>query len=200
MFAQHPIRLRELASKAVELDPKFAKTYTLLIHIEAEFSHIFRGAASDIEARAAIERALEYGRLARGLSPFDATARSCLSWLLVGEGDVKTALEIQKAALEEIILAERLSPLDMAMTTYLAIEAAIHLELGNLETAAQRALESTALMPANFDAQIPRIMALDQLGRSDDARAILADREGPGPASDYHDFVARRLALLGLAS
>lgn len=149
--------------KAVELDPKFAKTYTLLIHIEAEFSHIFRGAASDIEARAAIERALEYGRLARGLSPFDATARSCLSWLLVGEGDVKTAL-------------------------------------GNLETAAQRALESTALMPANFDAQIPRIMALDQLGRSDDARAILADREGPGVPSDYHDFVARRLALLGLAS
>ena len=200
--AERNNKARELALKAVELDPKFAKAYTLLTHIEANLGHIFRGAVSQEEARAAIERSIKYGMLARSISPFDATACSCLSWILVEEGEVETALEIQRAALEvnpsnsnlhavyawallfdgqaeraleEIILAERLSPLDMGMTTYLGIEAIIHLELRDMETAARRALQATVLSPSNIDAQILRILALDQMGRGEEARGVFAD-------------------------
>ncbi|MEE8370497.1 MAG: hypothetical protein V3R73_00020 [Sphingomonadales bacterium] len=245
-------KARELALKATELDPGFAQAYTLLTHIEAEFSHSFRANVSAREAAAAIERSRKWGAMARRISPFDAAACSCLSWVLMEVGDIATALEIQrsaveanpsnsnvhavyawallfdgkpKKALQELALAKRLSPRDMGMSSYLLIEANIHLALGDLERSAQSALEATVLVPLNFDAQVLRILVLDELGRETEARALLKklptispdfsidslynspalSRLGPKgsavkkawPSADYHELVRNRLAKFG---
>lgn len=245
-------KARELALKALELDPNFAKAYTLLTHIEAEFAHMFRADVSEEEAAAAISRGLEYGRMARRLSPFDSTACSCLSWLMVIAGDVDFAMEIQELAiaanpsssnarlvyawallhkgeltraLEELELAKRLSPRDLAMTTYLSMEAAIHMARGDFDMAARRAQEATGLVDFNHDGQVIRILSLDALGRRAEAEAIwkqnLAGTHdfsveslwttpvpdallaahglevGDANRPAYHDFVRARLKALG---
>ena len=78
-----------------------------------------------------------------------------------------------EAALKEIELAKRLSPRDMAMSTFLMYEASIHLGLGDLETAAVRAREATSLSPLNYDARVLYILTLDAMGRNKEARAVL---------------------------
>ena len=130
-----------------------------------------------------------------------------------------------EAAFEEIQLAKRLSPRDMAMSFYLTTEAAIRLALGDLEMAAIRAREATSMSPLNYDARILHVLTLDALGREDEARAVLSAflAETPdftveslwnAPVADvllgeaaaslsaderpsFHEFVAERLARLG---
>ena len=243
---------RQLALKAIEIDPLLSRAYALISHIESEMTHMYRAEITDEEAAVAIERAIRFGTKARQISPFDSTACSCLAFVLLNIGDVALALDIQKgavaanpshsnaravyawallfdgqneAAFEEIQLAKRLSPRDMAMSFYLTTEAAIHLALGDLEMAAIRLREATSMSSFNYDARILHILMLDAMGRKDEARAVLSAFlvETPNfmvkslwnaPVADvllgeaaaslsaderpgFHEFVAERLTRLG---
>lgn len=195
------LKARDMALKAIELDPEFARAYTLLAHVEAETAHLFRSEVTAEEADEAVRKSIEYGMLARRISPFDSTACSCLSFMLVISGEVERALDIQRAAIEAnpshsnahavyawallfddqpeaalqaIEMAKRLSPRDLGMSTYLTIESSIRSSLGDLDQAALRAREAVSLSRLNYDARILHILALDGLGRNAEAREVLA--------------------------
>lgn len=137
--------------------------------------------------QATLKRAIEYGERSRQLSPFEPTVCSCLAAMLLISGDVEGARLLQEEALkqnptnaivhavmakilqvsdddqralEEIMLAQRLSPEDMAMTRFLNFEAAIYQDLGRFDEAVTAARKSLLLSPVNYDSEYVKITSL----------------------------------------
>ena len=130
---------REYAMKAVELDPNFAGGCRILNHIDATMVINFAPLMSEEERQEAIDRSIEAGVRSLQLSPFEPSVCSCLSVMLAINGDLQGAMLLQEEALkqnpsnaaahawmakmlqmqmsgnderalEEILLAKRLSP------------------------------------------------------------------------------------------
>lgn len=192
---------RKYALKAVELDPDFAAGWRLLNHIAGSyllyFSHLF----TEDELLSILERGIEYGQLSRQLSPFEPGVCSCLALMLLMQGDVEEALLLQEEslrlnpsnatvhgimakilntigdrarALEEITIARRLSPRDMAMSTYLYIEAEIHEDAGSFDQAIVAANKSLLLAPLNYESEYVKITSLYASGQREAAQAAVA--------------------------
>lgn len=199
---------REYATKALELDPNFAAAWRMLNHIEGSYVVNFAYLFSEQELKTKIERSIEYGERSRLLSPFEPTVCSCLAAMLLMSGDVEGARLLQEEslkqnpassivhavmakilqvsgdderALEEITLAKRLSPEDMAMTTFLYFEAAIYQDLGRFSEAVAAANMSLLLSPLNYDAKFVKITALYASGQRELARAALVQLEASSP-------------------
>ncbi len=178
---------RGYATKAVELDPSFAAGWRMLNHIDGSYVVNFAYLFSQEEQKAIIKRAIEYGQRSRQLSPFEPTVCSCLAAMLLMNGDVDDARLLQEEslkqnpanalvhavmakilqvsgenqrALDEIALAKRLSPEDMAMTTFLYFEAAIYQDLGDFDKAVVAAKKSLLLSPINYDSEYVKIASL----------------------------------------
>jgi TolB-like protein/tetratricopeptide (TPR) repeat protein len=199
---------REYATKAVELDPNFAAAWRMLNHIEGSYAVNYAYLFSEQELKEIIERGIEYGQRSRLLSPFEPTVCSCLAAMLLMSGDVQGARLLQEEslrqnpssaivhavmakilqvsgdderALEEIRLAKRLSPEDMAMTTFLYFEAAIYQDLGRFSEAVTAANMSLLLSPLNNDAQFVKITSLYASGQRELARAALVQLKASSP-------------------
>ena len=192
---------REYALKAVELDPNFAAGWRLLNHIDGSYLVNLAYLFTPEEQRAVLERSIKYGQISRQLSPFEPTVCSCLAAMLLMHGDVEEALLLQEEslrqnpsnatvhavmakilhvlgederALEEINIARRLSPEDMAMTTYLYFEAEIHESAGRFVEAVAAANKALLLAPKNYDAQYIKITSLYASGQREQALAAVA--------------------------
>jgi TolB-like protein len=208
---------RELALKAVEIDPNFAAGWRLLTHIDGSYAVNMAYLFTEEERQAILERAIGYGEISRELSPFEPSVCSCLAAMLLMHGDLEDAYVLQEEALrmnpsnatvhavmakilqamgeeqramEEISIAKRLSPADMAMTTYLFFEAEIHQDAGRFDDAAAAARRSRFLAPLNYDAEYVRITSLLASGQREFARdavaQLLADTpEGFKPESAW---------------
>jgi adenylate cyclase len=199
---------REYATKAVELDPNFAGAWRLLNHVEGMYMSQFTYLHSDGEMQLIIERGIEYGERSRRLSPFEPTVCSCLAAILLMSGDVERALLLQEEALkqnpssaivhsqmaqilqvaghseralEEIRIAKRLSPEDMAMTWFLYVEAAAYQDLGRFADAVGAANRSLLQSPANFDSEFVKITSLYASGQRDLAQAAVAQLKASSP-------------------
>jgi len=195
---------RELAMKAVELDPGFADAYTLLGHISFSYVTALRSKVSEEASEKALQEALGYTRRGRELSPFSATTCSCYVYILAWTGDPEAGLKIQEdavrlnpanaqghttlaklyqilgrydEALSEIQVAKRLSPRDVDLSFFLSIEAAIYLGLGDWESSTELATGAIQLTPLNHDAHVIRIVSLYALGKRAEA------------VSEVHDMV-----------
>ena len=200
---------REYALKAVELDPNFAAGWRLLNHIDGSYLVNLAYLFTPEEQWAVLERAIEYGQISRQLSPFEPTVCSCLAAMLLMHGDVEEALLLQEEslrqnpsnatvhavmakilhvfgederALEEITIARRLSPEDMAMTTYLYFEAEIHESAGRFVQAVAAANKALLLAPKNYDAQYIKITSLYASGQREQALAAVARLREDTPA------------------
>ncbi|MCZ6619617.1 MAG: tetratricopeptide repeat protein, partial [Gammaproteobacteria bacterium] len=191
---------REYALKSVELDPKFAAGWRMLNHIDGGYALNLPYLLTEQERMAKIVRSIEYGERSRQLSPFEPTVCSCLATMLLVNGQVEQARLLQEEslkqnpgnagvhavmakilqvdgdperALEEITLAIRLSPKDMAMSTYLYYEAAIYQELGRFDEAVASAKKALLLAPINYDAEFVKIVSLFASGQRELAQAAL---------------------------
>ncbi len=191
---------RELLHKALEIDPNFAAAYRLLNHVEGGYLVNLRHMLTDEEAEEAIRRGIEYGDQARLMSPFEPSVCSCQAAMLLMSGDIDAAFQLQQEslrhnpsnaiahavmgkilqvrgesdlALQEVALAKRLSPRDMAMTTFLYFEAAAHQALGQFDDAIRAADQSLLLVPGNYDSRYVRILSLVALGKRDEATSEL---------------------------
>ena len=200
---------RELALKAVEIDPDFAAGWRLLNHIDGSYIVNMAYMFTEEERWAILERAIEYGELSRQLSPFEPAVCSCLAAMLLMHGDLEDAYLLQEEsmrqnpsnatvhavmakivnmrgdgerALQEITLAKRLSPEDMAMTTYLFFEAEIHMDAGRFEEAVAAARKSLMLAPLNYDAEYVKIMSLSASGQDELARLEIEELMERAPA------------------
>jgi TolB-like protein len=192
---------REYALKAIELDPDFAAGWRLLNHIEGTYLLYFSYLFTEDELLSILERGIEYGQLSRQLSPFEPGVCSCLALMLLLHGDVEEALLLQEEslrlnpsnatvhgimakilntvgdrarALEEITIARRLSPRDMAMSTYLYIEAEIHEDAGRFDQAIIAANKSVLLAPLNYESEYVKITSLYASGQRELAQAAVA--------------------------
>jgi len=192
---------RDYALKAVELDPDFAAGWRLLNHIEGTYLLYFSYLFTEDELLSILERGIEYGQLSRQLSPFEPGVCSCLALMLLMHGDVEEALLLQEEslrlnpsnatvhgimakilntigdrerALEEITIARRLSPRDMAMSTYLYIEAEIHEDAGRFDRAIIAANKSLLLAPLNYESEYVKTTSLYASGQRELARAAVA--------------------------
>jgi TolB-like protein len=192
---------REYALKAVELDPNFAAGWRLLNHIDGSYLVNLAYLFTPEEQRAVLERSIKYGQISRQLSPFEPTVCSCLAAMLLMHGDVEEALLLQEEslrqnpsnatvhavmakilhvlgederAMEEITIARRLSPEDMAMTTYLYFEAEIHESAGRFVQAVAAANKALLMAPKNYDAQYIKITSLYASGQREQALAAVA--------------------------
>jgi TolB-like protein/tetratricopeptide (TPR) repeat protein len=192
---------RDYALKAVELDPDFAAGWRLLNHIEGSYLLYFPYMFTEDELLSILERGIEYGQLSRQLSPFEPGVCSCLALMLLMHGDVEEALLLQEEslrlnpsnatvhgimakilntvgdrerALEEITIARRLSPRDMAMSTYLYIEAEIHEDAGRFDQAIIAANKSLLLAPLNYESEYVKITSLYAFGQRELAQAAVA--------------------------
>ena len=199
---------REYATKAVELDPKFAAAWRMLNHIEGSYAVNYAYLFSEQELKEKIERGIEYGQRSRLLSPFEPTVCSCLAAMLLMSGDVEGARLLQEEslkqnpssaivhavmakilqvsgdderALEEITLAKRLSPEDMAMTTFLYFEAAIYQDLGRFSEAVAAANLSLLTSPLNYDAEFVKITSLYASGQRELAQAAIVRLKASSP-------------------
>ncbi len=193
---------KELAMKAIELDPEFADAYALLAHITFAYVTALRSTVGEEVSEKALQEAIGYARRGRELSPFSATTCSCYVYLMAWAGNTEAGLDIQEdavrlnpansqahlvlarlyqvnrrydEALSEVQLAKRLSPRDADLSHYLSTEAAIYLGLGNLESATRVATSAIELTPLNRDAQVIRIVSLYALGRRAEATSAVAD-------------------------
>lgn len=204
---------REFATKAVALDPNFAAGWRLLNHIDGSYvvNANLAYLLSAEEMRATLERAIETGERSRQLSPFEPSVCSCLAVMLLISGDVEGALLLQEEslkqnpasavvhavmakilqvsgnderALKEIKLAKRLSPEDMAMTTFLYFEAAIYQDLSRFEEAVAAARMSLLLSSVNYDSEYVKITSLYASGEQQLARTALAELKARTP-SDF---------------
>ena len=200
---------REYALKAVELDPNFAAGWRLLNHIDGSYLVNLAYLFTPEEQWVVLERAIEYGQISRQLSPFEPTVCSCLAAMLLMHGDVEEALLLQEEslrqnpsnatvhavmakilhvlgdderALEEINIARRLSPEDMAMTTYLYFEAEIHESAGRFVQAIAAANKALLLAPKNYDAHYIKITSLYASGQREQALAAVARLQEDTPA------------------
>jgi len=191
---------RELLQKALEIDPNFAAAYRLLNHVEGGYVVNLRHLLTDEEAEESLRRGLEYGAKARLMSPFEPSVCSCQAAMLLMSGDIDAAFQLQQEslrhnpsnaiahavmgkilqvrgesdlALQEVALAKRLSPRDMAMTSFLYFEAAAHQALGQFDEAIRAADQSLLLVPGNYDSKYIRILSLVASGRRDEATSEL---------------------------
>ena len=191
---------RELLHKVLEIDPNFPAAYRLLNHVEGGYVVNLRHLLTDEEAEEALRRGLAYGEKARLMSPFEPSVCSCQAAMLLMSGDIDAAFQLQQEslrynpsnaiahavmgkilqvrgesdlALQEVALAKRLSPRDMAMTTFLYFEAAAHLALGQFDAAIRSADQSLMLVSGNFDSRYIRILSLVASGRRDEATSEL---------------------------
>ena len=200
---------RELLLRALDVDPEFAAAYRLLNHVESWYAYYHAQYGRSDEVVAAIQRAIEYGRTARQISPFEPSLCSCLAadFLVVGDSD--TALQLQEEALREnpsnalvhgilakilqvrgdheralaeIEIAKRLGPRSMSMTYFLSWEADVHLALGDFERAARVAQRSILLSSENMQGQFTRILALYALGDDEEIRAAIENLRRGLPA------------------
>ena len=192
---------REYALKAVELDPDFAAGWRLLNHIDGTYLLYFSYLFTEDELLSVLERGIEYGQLSRQLSPFEPGVCSCLAAMLLLHGDVEEALLLQEEslrlnpsnatvhaimakilnivgdrarALKEITIARRLSPKDMAMSTYLYFEAEIHEDAGRFDQAIIAANKSLLLAPLNHESEYVKITSLYASGQRELAQAAVA--------------------------
>jgi len=191
---------RDLLFKALEIDPNFAAAYRLLNHIDGSYVVNLRHLLTDEQAEETRQRAIEYGDKARLISPFEPSVCSCQAAMLLMSGDVEAAFQLQQEsvrhnpsnaiaravmakifqvrgeyelALQHIALAKRLSPRDMAMTTFLYFEAAIYLGLGRFDEAIKSADQSLLLVPGNYDSRFVRILSLFASDQRKEANAEL---------------------------
>lgn len=200
---------RRLAQKAVELDPNFARAHTLLAHIEGTLALNMVVHNSEDAAKESYQRALAHARQARAISPFDATACSCQAELLIWGGEFEAARRLQEEAvranpssshvhavlgealkvlgdydraLEELEIAKRLSPLDMDMSFYLALESETHVAMGNFDAALESANRALTITPLAHHAHVSKIVSLYATGQHDDAAAAFEEmlRHIPG--------------------
>lgn len=178
---------KELALKAVELDPDFADGYALLGHISFSYVTALRDTITEEASQQALQEALAYTRRGRELSPFSATACSCYAYILAWTGEPEAALKIQQEAvrlnpsnaivhaviaklyqilgqydeaLREIRIAKRLSPRDSSLSFFLSIEAATHLGLGDWKRAVNISKDALQLTPLNHEAHVEHVLAL----------------------------------------
>jgi TolB-like protein len=199
---------KDLVEKAIELDPDFALAYTLLGHLNVNYSLGLRPYVTQEFARAKLYEALEYARKGYELSPFAASTCSCYAYILVMTGDLEAALRLQEdgvknnpanafahailamiyeqfqrheEALKEIRIATRLSPRDMDLSFFRSIEAENLLAIGKYEEALEVARHAMHLTSQNFDAYVLMATALYALDRRDDAREVIADLEDKIP-------------------
>lgn len=199
---------REYATKAVTLDPTFAAGWRMLNHIDGSYVVNLAYLLSKEELQETLERAIEYGERSRLLSPFEPTVCSCLAAMLLMSGDIDGARLLQEEslkqnpanalvhavmakilqvsgegehALREITLAKRLSPADMAMTTFLYFEAAIYQNLGRFNEAITAANMSLLLSPINYDAFYLKITSLYASGERGSAQSTLAELKAKLP-------------------
>ena len=201
---------REYALKSVELDPNFAAGWRLLNHIDGSYMVNLAYLFTREERMAILERAIVYGERSRQLSPFEPTVCSCLAAMLILRGDVEEALLLQEEslrlnpssaiaraimakllhitgteperAIREIAVAKRLSPEDMAMTSFMFFEAEIHQAAGRFEKAIAAARQSALLAPSNYDAEFVKITSLYASGQRDAARTAVAKIRRDAPA------------------
>jgi TolB-like protein len=208
-------KARDLLLRALEIDTEFAAAYRLLNHVESWYGYYHAQYGRWEEARAALLRAIEYGKTARQISPFEPSLCSCLAADFLILGDSETALQLQEEALQEnpsnalvhgilakilqvrgdyqrahseIEIAKRIDPRSMSMTYFLAWEADIHLARGDFEEAAQVAQRSVLLSSENKQGQFVRILALYALGDDDRTLAAIEDLRRSLPA-DQKPFV-----------
>lgn len=192
---------RNDALKAVELDPDFAAGWRLLNHINGSYLLYFSYLFTEDELLSILEQGIEYGERSRQLSPFEPGVCSCLALMLLLHGDVEEALLLQEEslrlnpsnatahgimakilntvgerarALEEITIAKRLSPKDMAMSTYLYIEAEIHEDAGRFDQAIIAANKSLLMAPLNYESEYVKITSLYASGQRELAQATVA--------------------------
>jgi len=100
-------------------------------------------------------------------NPASAGVHAVMAKILQVDGDYERALD-------EIVIAKRLSPDDMAMTTFLYFEAAILQDLGRFDDAIAAARMSLLLAPRNFDAMYVKITSLYAGGYRKDAEEAVA--------------------------
>jgi len=200
---------REYALKAVELDPNFAAGWRLLNHIDGSQLIVLGYLYTREEQLAILARGIEYGQLSRQLSPFEPTVCSCLAAMLLMHGDVEEALLLQEEslrqnpsnatvhavmakilhvvgdgerALEEITIARRLSPQDMAMSMYLYFEAEIHEVAGRFDEVIAAASKARLLAAVNYDSEYIKITSLYASGQRELARTAVAKLQATTPA------------------
>lgn len=113
-----------------------------------------------------LETAVQIQEDAVRLNPANAVARAVL-------GKIYQNLGRYDEARLEIEVAKRLSPRDRDLSLFLYVEAAIHLGLGDWESAADVARSAILLRPQNYDAHAIRITALYAQGDADGAAAAL---------------------------
>ncbi len=191
---------REFLFKALEIDPNFAAAYRLLNHIDGSYVVNLRHLLTDEQAEETRRRAIEYGDKARLISPFEPSVCSCQAAMLLMSGEVEAAFQLQQEALrhnpsnavaravmakilqvrgenelalQEIALAKRLSPRDMAMTSFLYFEAAAYLALGRFDKAINASDQSLLLVPGNYDSRFVRILSLFASDQREEAKAEL---------------------------
>ena len=99
-------------------------------------------------------------------NPSNAVARAVMAKILQVRGE-------NELALQEIALAKRLSPRDMAMTSFLYFEAAAYLALGRFDKAIKASDQSLLLVPGNYDSRFVRILSLFASDQREGAKAEL---------------------------
>jgi TolB-like protein len=193
---------RDLLLRALEVDPEFAAAYRLLNHVESWYAYYHAQYGRMEKVGAGVRRAIDYGRTARQISPFEPSLCSCLAADFLVLGDSETALQLQEEALREnpsnalvrgilakilqvrgdyqralaeIEMAKRLGPRSMSMTYFLSWEADTHLARGDFDNAARVAQRSVLLSSENMQGQFVRILALYALGDDDGTHAAIED-------------------------
>jgi TolB-like protein len=202
---------REHALKAVELDPGFAAAWRLLNHIDGSWLINYPYLLNPEEQKEMLQRSIEYGERSRLLSPFEPSVCSCLSAMLIMNGDIEKALLLQEEslrlnpsnaiaravmakllhmtggdrerALQELAIAKRLSPEDLAMTSFLFFEAEILQAAGRFDEAIAAARQASLLAPNNQDAKFVIITSLYAADREPEARDAVARLRRDAPAN-----------------
>jgi TolB-like protein len=195
---------RDLVEKAIELDPEFALAYTLLGHLNVNYSLGLRPYVTKEFARAKLSEALSFARKGYELSPFAASTCSCYAYILLMTDELDAALQLQEdgvknnpanafahavlamiytqfqrhdEALKEIRIATRLSPRDMDLSFFRSIEAENLLAMGEYQEAFSVARHAMQLTSQNFDAYVLMAASMYALDRHDDARKAIAALE-----------------------
>jgi len=204
---------RDLVRKAIELDPEFALAYTLLGHLNVNYSLGLRPYVTQEFAQAKLREALSFARKGYELSPFAASTCSCYAYILLMTDELDAALQLQEdgvknnpanafahailamiytqfqrhdEALTEIRIATRLSPRDMDLSFFRSIEAENLLAMGEYQEAFDVARHAMQLTSQNFDAYVLMAASMYALDRHDDAREAIAalDKNIPGFTPD----------------
>jgi TolB-like protein len=195
-------KARRLAQKAIELDPNFARAYTLLAHIEGTLAENMVFEVSEEAAGESYQRALGHAKQARAISPFDATACSCQARLLIWGGEFDAARRLQEEALrtnpssahvhavlgdalkvlghydralEEFQIAKRLSPKDMNMSFFLGLESETFVAKGDFPAAIRTADRALTITPLAYHAHISKIISLYATGQVEESGSALKE-------------------------